>query len=330
MTPPAQPQNQQPQERPTRPARKEVQKELRKWLRAHYGVIGRREAVRLGASSQLIVEKLNSGEWAAMHRGVYRDTAVPHGPYQDTRAAFVATHGTGVLSHASAGWLWGILAQAPGQPEISVPAAGTGGRRLKGVTFHRYADLDVTKASEWKTFRVTNPLRTIVDLAGSVRPEALTDAIDAALAKRLITVEGIVAELERIGHRGRPGAGRLRDNLLDRGFIGAPAPSVLEAKARRLVIATGLPLPRVELQTGDAGEYRLDIAWPPILLSVEVDGYVWHFSPDHLQRDSARRNHLQQAGWTVLVYTWRDVCHEPARVAREITITYQRLLNADK
>ncbi len=118
--------------------------------------------------------------------------------------------------------------------------------------------------------------------------------------------------------------GVLRHHLLDRGFIGTPPASVLEAKARRLILTLNLPVPAVELVVGDHGEYRLDIAWREIHLAIEVDGYVWHFSPAHLQRDANRRNRLQQAGWTVLVYTWRDVTAEPARMAREITAAYRR------
>jgi len=61
-------------------------------------------------------------------------------------------------------------------------------------------------------------------------------------------------------------------------------------------------------------------------LSIEVDGYVWHFSPEHQRRDHARRNQLIRAGWTLLVYTWRDVLEQPDRVAAEITATRARLL----
>jgi Protein of unknown function (DUF559) len=306
----------------------EVENELRRWLREHYGIISRSEAIALGATPQLIVTKLNRGEWAVVHRGVYRDTAVGDGPYQDLRAAFVAGRGTGVVSHSSAGWLWGILAAPPNRPELSVPSAESGSRSTDGITFHRYADLDVRQASRHKTVLVTNPTRTVVDLASTLAPAELTDVVDVALARRLVTVEGLMAELDRLARRGRPGVGVLRHHLLDRGFIGAPAASVLEAKARRLVIATGLPMPTVEQSAGEDGEYRLDIAWVAILLTVEVDGYIWHFSPAHMQRDAARRNRLQQAGWTVLVYTWRDVTAEPARVAREITAAYRRLAEA--
>jgi Protein of unknown function (DUF559) len=320
--------HQDSQPHPDQLPRTKVEGDLRRWLRGHFSVIGRGEAFAIGASSKVIAGKLHRGEWATVHRAVYRDTAAPCGPMQLTRAAYVATRGAGVVSHRSAGWLWGILPAAPDRPELSICAAGAGGRRLEGITFHRYADLDVTQAVRHKTVLVTTPPRTIIDLASTLTPADLTDAVDVALARRLVTVEGLMAELDRLAHRGRPGVGLLRHHLLDRGFVGAPPASVLEAKARRLILTLNLPVPVVELVIGDNGEYRLDIAWQEIHLAIEVDGYVWHFSPAHLQRDAARRNRLQQAGWTVLVYTWRDVTTEPARMAREITAAYRRLLAA--
>jgi hypothetical protein len=147
--------------------------------------------------------------------------------------------------------------------------------------------------------------------------------VDRALARRLVTIPGLLAELNRVGRRGRRGAGALRRLLKCRGFIGVPAPSVLESKTRRLFDRYRLPVPHCELKTGEDGEYRLDFAYAALKLAIEVDGYVWHFSPEHTRRDNARRNALTLQGWTVLVYTWREVTTEPARVAAEIAAAHK-------
>ncbi|MDQ6613976.1 MAG: hypothetical protein M3083_04330 [Actinomycetota bacterium] len=299
--------------------------ELRQWFSQHHGVIARYEALRIGASQDLIRFKLSNGEWARMLCGVYRHTAVPQTPYQDLRCAWVATRGLGVVSHRSAGWLWGLLPSPPVPPELTVRPGAGGARRPQGLTIHRSRDLDVARTVNRQGVLVTNPLRTIVDLAGSLPPTLLTDAVDVALATRLVTIAALTAELGRLAGRGRPGVGKLRGHLLDRGLIGAPEPSVLEAKMGRIIILTRLPLPTVELHVGKDGEYRLDFAWADILFSIEVDGYAWHFTPGQQQRDHRRRNRLQEAGWTIRVYTWRDVCREPARVGREVIATYTRL-----
>ncbi|MDQ1393982.1 MAG: hypothetical protein QOF30_2959 [Acidimicrobiaceae bacterium] len=172
---------------------------------------------------------------------------------------------------------------------------------------------------------VTNPLRTLVDLAGSALGRDVTEALDNALARRLVGVPSLEAEIERLSRPGRDGVGALRSHLRERGFIGAPAPSILEAHAWRLIRSTGLPDPSMERRVGKGGEYRLDFSWTAIDYAVEVDGYAYHFSPEHRQRDLNRRNKLRRAGWTLDVYTWMDVMKEPARVAREITETFQQL-----
>jgi hypothetical protein len=141
------------------------------------------------------------------------------------------------------------------------------------------ADLDVTQTTTRRTIPVTNPLRTLVDLAATATPQTLTAAVDAALATRLVTVAGLSAELERLARRGRPGIEAFRRHLLERGFVGAPAPSVLESKMCRLLAMLNLPSPKIEFGTDADGAYRLDFAWPDVWLAIEVDGYLYHFTP---------------------------------------------------
>jgi hypothetical protein len=304
--------------------RQKLEALIREWLRNHYGVITWDEAIRLGASKDYIRSKLDSGAWIRVHRGVYRDAAVPRSPNQDLRAAFRATGGTGVVSHGSAAWLWDLVPTPPTPPELTVPLGLGKAIRPAGLTIHRYRDLDIAKAIHRRDVLVTNPMRTIVDLAATFPSDALTSAIDNAVATRLFNIPTLVAEVHRLARRGRPGLGALRYHLKERGLTGAPAPSVLESRALRLIMAAGLPLPEIEYQVGPEGEYRLDFAWPDILLTIEVDGYVWHFSPEHKARDEARRNHIQDLGWTLRVYTWRTVRDDPARMVREISENYAR------
>jgi hypothetical protein len=51
-------------------------------------------------------------------------------------------------------------------------------------------------------------------------------------------------------------------------------------------------------------------------VTFELDGYVWHHSPDHNKRDEARRRTLQLRGNQVLVATWPDLAEDPLRLAR--------------
>jgi len=305
--------------------RRELEAKLRQWLRTHHGVISLHEALRLGATPAIVKSKVKRREWERVYRGVYRDTATPQSPYQDIRAAYLATGARAVASHASAAWVWGLLRQPSAIPELTMPATSRVSRGEHGFVLHRSKDLIVAQAVSRNGLLVTNPLRTLVDLAGSTLPEQLTEAVDYAVARRLVTVAGLEAEIDRLARPGRAGPGALRRHLHDRGFIGAPPPSVLEAHFRRLVIGLGMDLPAIEHTAGDDGQYRLDVAWVAIKLAVEVDGYVWHFSPEQKERDEIRRNRLQRAGWRVLVYNWRQVLRDPDPVRREIIATYRQL-----
>jgi hypothetical protein len=219
--------------------RRELEAKLRRWLRTHHGIISFHEALRLGATPSMIKSKVRRGEWERVYRSVYRDTATPPSPYQDLRAAYVATDRRAVVSHGSAAWVWDLLRQPPATPELSVPATTRLARGEPGFTLHRSRDLDVAQAVNRNGLVVTNPLRTIVDLAGSVLPDDLTEAVDSAVARRLVTVAGLEAEIERLARPGRAGTGALRRHLFDRGFIGAPPPSVLEAASAGSSSASG-------------------------------------------------------------------------------------------
>jgi very-short-patch-repair endonuclease len=305
--------------------RVDTEKAIRQWLRDHYDVIGRVEALDLGLTRSRIDGRLRRQEWAVAHLGVYRDAAAPRSPYQALRAGYLATGGAGVVSHASAASVWGLLSQWPATPELTVHPDAHHGPGRDGLIIHRSKDLDPLTVVHRNTILVTNPLRTLVDLAGCVSPTDLTRAVDVALATGLVSVEGLEAEIQRRARQGRNGVGAMRRHLASRGFIGAPSASVLEAHLRRLVLSLGLATPTVEVRVGKNGKYRLDLAWCQILFAVEVDGYVWHFSPEQQQRDLTRRNRLQEQGWTIRVYTWQDILDEPGRVGKEILATYRRL-----
>jgi hypothetical protein len=290
--------------------------DVNRWLSSHRSLITRAQAFRLGLSEREIDGLLHRGDWERLHRGVYRPAMAPRGPLQVLYGACLAAGDGAVASHRSAAWLWDLIDRPPPVPEITV--AYSSHPRLKQVIVHRSLDLDLRRTRLHKGIRTTDPLWTLVDFAATASWKELTTANDRALARRLTAVPRIEAELNRLGRKGRAGVRSLRRNLRDRGVIGAPQPSVLESMMIRLLVRHDLPIPKVELIAGSDGEYRLDFSYPELKRAIEVDGYVYHFSPEQLQRDHARRNALQAQGWRLLVYTWLDVMKEGRRVAREI------------
>lgn len=156
-----------------------------------------------------------------------------------------------------------------------------------------------------------------MDLAAVIDGAVLDAALDRALAKQLVTVEGLLAEVDRLSRRGRRGTARLRENLRRRGLADAPNPSVLESRFLRLLQLSGVQPMSLEVRAGPGGRYRLDSKLSEEV-AVEVDGHAYHHSPEQKTEDERRRNRLRLSGLFVLVYTWRDVTYDGQRVVAEI------------
>jgi hypothetical protein len=195
--------------------------------------------------------------------------------------------------------------------------------RLSNAVVHRSRDLDPGRTVHHRNVPCTDPIRTLVDLSAVSGPALITGAVDRALARGLLSTEAITAEMDRRATRGRAGIRALRQILADRGLVGVPEPSVLEAEALRLFAKWGIAVQSREVRSGPDGQYRIDfILTPPV--AVEVDGYAYHWSPGAKARDEARRNQLRIFGIFLLVYTWRDIRFDSARVAREVTEALRR------
>ena len=294
----------------------ETEQEMLRWLRLHHGVIRRSDARAMGATPAQIEWRCDSGIWIPMHRGVYRHSAAPSTPQQRLLAASWAAGTDGVASHRSAAWLW-QLADYPDRPEVTVPH----GRlpRLAGIAVHRSVDLPMSACGERHGIPVTDPFRTLIDLGAVVPPWAVSSAVDAAIARRLVTLGGLLQALDRISRQGVRGAGVLRRVLDERGVHSARyTPSVLESMTSRELKRGGVTPPTPELVAGEHGEFRLDFPWPEALLVLEVHGWAFHATPENFQSDIDRGNGLADLGWLRLVKTWRDVIHHPEKMVAQV------------
>jgi very-short-patch-repair endonuclease len=289
-------------------------------FRAQHSLVARPQLRLLGVTAKVEQHRLATGEWYLFDDlPVIALSGARRTPEQALLAACLAAGATAIASHQSAAWLWGLNGP-PGRHAITVP---------RGAFRHR-APFDVHRPTDYPAHVVvrqgiptTDPLRALVDLAGVVDADALDDAVDVALAKRLLTVEGIRAEVDRLGRPGRNGAGVMRAALLRRGFDGAPNPSVLESKLLRLFHQAGITPIGVEVQAGPDGRYRLDTLLAPNV-SAEVDGYTYHSSPEQVAEDNRRRQRLRSQGLEILEYTWRDVTLDQRRLIEEVRKSLER------
>jgi hypothetical protein len=283
-------------------------------FRGQHGVISRADALADGLSRSQVRRRLASGVWLELMPGVFRHAAHPVTPEQQITAAVLSAGPGAVASHQAAAYLWDLLRWQEGGSRPAVSVALPAHPRRYGFDVHRVSDLDWARVCLWKGVECTDPMWTLVDLAGVVDGRLLDLAIDRGLASKLVAVAGLEAEVARRAGRGRPGVGRLRERLEGRGLIGAPQPSVLESRAIRFLRRHRIPVARSEVVLGDGGAYRVDFCLVEGVMW-EVDGYVWHFSPEQMAYDNARRDAIRLSGVELYVDTWHSLARSQPAIA---------------
>jgi very-short-patch-repair endonuclease len=210
-------------------------------------------------------------------------------------AATLATGG--VLSHRSAGALWG-LRPWDGRIEITIPWKK---RQRNGLLLHR-AVLAPDEITTRDGIPVTTPARTQLDLAGVLQRHQLQQAINEAERRRL---DG--PQTER--HPTKKGTKALRT-------LAPPAHTRKDLEARFYAFLNDRRFPTP--QTNSIIErHEVDFAWPTNRLIIELDSWEFHKTRADFENDRRKDRHLTAAGWTVLRVTWRDL-DEPGRLAAEL------------
>jgi very-short-patch-repair endonuclease len=278
------------------------------WARRQYGAVARRQLLAAGVSGGAIGRMLRSGWLTPLHAGVY--LVAGHPLTQPTRwmAAVLAAGADAALSHTSAGAHWELVDPIPGPVHVTAPV---GGRRRRGIVFHRAPDLDRFRTVH-KRIPVTTPSRTLLDLATALSPRRLERAV--ATADRLGLL--YLPELDRLceASRGRKGTGTLRSLLAQY----RPLPetrSDLERRFLRLCRDAGLPEPAVNVPVAGL---EVDFWWPEARLVVELDGYAFHRGRASFEGDRKRDARLQLAGQRVVRITQRRLADDAAAVLAEL------------
>jgi len=231
--------------------------------------------------------------------------------------AAVLAGGTGaVLSHRSAGALWGIHPTAR-RPEVVAAPGRHGGRK---VEVHHCA-LEPDERTVRDGIPVTTTARTLLDLAAVLTPNQVERALREAEARRLWDATSLAELLER--HPRRRGTAMLR-RMLAAGRAGEGITrSELEEHFLALLDAAVLPRPKLNHHLEAAGRLiECDCVWCPQRLVVERDGHATHGRRSAFERDRARDRALQTAGWRVVRITWWQLRSE----ARGVVADLHRLL----
>ena len=143
------------------------------------------------------------GHWIQVGHGLFRLHRYPQGENEDLVRLYLWSRNRegkpqAVVSHITALRLYGLSDLMPEKVHLSVPR-GFRKRPPRGVVLHK-RELVEGDMDEWNWFRVTTPLKTILDVTRSreVSPEHLESAVREAVMRGLVRRKRLQEELSRL------------------------------------------------------------------------------------------------------------------------------------
>lgn len=195
-------------------------------------------------------------------------------------------------SHDTAAILLGLPIDHPMTAHVTVPR-GALRRSRKAITWHSG---DISAATiEVQGLPCTDPLRTWLDLGGSLALPELVAVTDVAVRRGMLRANQLDVPV------GRRGAVTLRQAAL---LADARSLSPRESVVRTHLHLAGLPRPEINFDIIMDGGWIAcaDFAWPAYRLIVEYDG-AHHDAGRQRHQDAQTRNELAARGWQVRVLT---------------------------
>jgi hypothetical protein len=276
------------------------------------GLVRADQLADLGLNRQAIARRRESGLLIPVLPGVYRLAGTPSTWLLFVRATYMWVGDRGVLSHRTSAALQSLVDGSPRPIEIST----TGYLRSPhtDIKVRRVVDLPSRDLRWFDGMRITNPSRTVIDLAGVLDRGPLDLAIDEARRRRLIAERPIRETLERLGRQGRSGAAVMAE-ILEDGEFELPVPgSPFERKLLHFFDAHLFPPPERQYEIfDDQGTFvaRVDFAYPHLKVAIECDGKKHHFGTHSWESDVERRSRLAALGWRVIHISWELLTARP-------------------
>lgn len=270
---------------------------LQEMLRAHHGVVTRRQLLSIGCSDSDIRRAVRTGALLRLRPGWYRGRSAHD-------AVVRAVQAGGALSCVAALKLHG--AWVPPGSDLHVRRSPYHRARKPG----RVHGCRCPGRPRAAVSRAVDTLSDAVTAATScLSTEAAVAVLDSVLERRLMRLEELTELLS-----GLPGRRRLLDLIDQRAQSGTETFSRLRLRSRRIRL-------RPQVTIGDIG--RVDLLVGERLV-IEVDSRAHHTSPQNYARDRARDRRLVSLGYIVVRLTYEDVMYDWDTVVADIIAIIRR------
>jgi very-short-patch-repair endonuclease len=278
-----------------------------------HGVVARRQLLRLGMTAKMIEGRILRDALQPLHRGVY---AVGHRNLTREGRWMAATLAFGpgaILSHRSAGQLWGIYPLKDIAPEVTRRRHAEG---RPGLVVHRGSWREDEVGTMWG-IRVTSVARTMLDLAGMLPEREVERAWNEMEVREYRTRLSVPDLIER--HPGRPGTVLLA-RLAEGTAVGITRNEMEEAFLA-LVDRYALPRPRMNAHLAIRDRfYEVDALWEDRKVAIELDGGAAHGTRRAFEKDRERDRILTAGRWTTARVTWRQIQETPEEIAADLRL----------
>lgn len=271
--------------------------------RQHF-VVSSRQATELGVGYQTLYRAVAAGKLERDLPHVYR---VP-GSERTWESQLMAAQlwldrPDSAVSHRSAAAFWSFPDFERGSVELSTKRWK---KPLLPVVVHKLSASPSGDTTTVAFIRVTNPGRTLIDIAGLIETDDLERALEDALRRKLTSVAHLRWLCRARYGKGARGIADLRA-LLPSDYV--PTGSSFEVKLMQALRRAGLPPPvrQHEVRTNGVFVARVDFAYPWAKVAIEADSYEFHSGREAWESDLRRRNALTALGWLVIHATYRQM-----------------------
>ncbi|MBS1679246.1 MAG: DUF559 domain-containing protein [Actinobacteria bacterium] len=229
-------------------------------------------------------------------------------------AAALACGPDAVLSHRSAGQLWGLYPRSEIAPEVTVPGAR---KRRPGIVAHR-GSLPLDEVGRMWGMPVTSVTRTMLDLAGMLKEREVERAWNEMEVREYRMRLSVPDLIER--YPGRRGTVTLA-RVAERKTLVGITRNELEEAFLALIDRFDLPRPRLNVHLAIRGRfYEIDCLWEDREVAIELDGGGAHGTNLAFHKDRERDRILTAEGYTTARLTWRQITETPSEVAADLRL----------